>query len=142
MNVKIAKHFTFDAAHRLAGLPAAHKCHRLHGHTYEVEFVLRGPVDVSGFVLDYGDIQRMWAPVFDALDHRYLNDIPGLEVPSTENLIVWLFRWFYGRRGTQGDKSNAGLFWSLLYEIRVKESSTTWSEGSKVEFLAFHGDMA
>ena len=114
MIATIAKRFTFDAAHHLPTVPVDHKCHRMHGHTYEVELVLRGPVGADGFVLDYAVIAEMWQPIHDALDHRCLNDVPGLEVPSTEVLAGWILR-----------RLN---IWKALTAVRIKESSTTWCE--------------
>lgn len=87
----ISKRFTFDAAHRLDTLPSDHKCFRLHGHTYEVEFTIAGPVDARGFVIDYAELERLWQPLHAVLDHHYLNDVPGLEAPSTENMAAWLW---------------------------------------------------
>jgi 6-pyruvoyltetrahydropterin/6-carboxytetrahydropterin synthase len=114
-HVTIAKQFTFDAAHHLPGLPEGHKCKRLHGHTYRVEIQLRGPVDEFGFVVDYAEIAKAWAGIDEQLDHRCLNDIPGLETPSTEVLVKWI-----------GDRVKALL--PRLVRVRVSESTTTWAE--------------
>lgn len=124
MNATIAKRFTFDAAHHLPMLPDGHKCRRLHGHTYEVELVLYGPV-INGFVVDYADIEVAWRPIFDAIDHRTLNDVPGLEIPTTENLVNWMFTRFIEDR-----RPCTGLFRDYLDRIRIKESTTTWCEMS------------
>jgi len=156
MITTIAKRFTFDAAHCVPTMPDGHKCRRQHGHTYEVELVLRGHVQPSGLLVDYGDIAEAWKPINDTLDHRNLNDIPGLEVPTTENLVAWIFGWFYGRWGSEivnapsQDPNGGGLrltneerlVWNHLQAVRIKESSTTWCEMSKVEFLAFCGNHA
>lgn len=115
MNATIAKRFTFDAAHRLGNLPANHKCYRMHGHTYEVELVFTGSVD-DGFVLDYADIATMWAPLNELLDHRVLNDVPGLEVPSTEHLAAWICAHMVQVAAERFSK------------VIVRESSTTWCE--------------
>ncbi len=112
--VTIAKKFTFDAAHRL-DLPTEHKCSRLHGHTYEVELRVRGELDRRGFVVDYEEIAAASANVLDQLDHRYLNDIPGLEQPSTEVLVRWIAERL--RPEIPG-----------LVSVKVAESSTTWAE--------------
>lgn len=115
-NVTLAKRFTFDAAHRLDRLPPDHKCYRLHGHTYEVEIVLRGPVDPStGFLVDYERISMAWKSVHDQLDHRFLNEVPGLEVSSTENLAAWILVLI-------------GASLVHVHAVRVKESSSTWCE--------------
>lgn len=90
--MRIYKSFTFDASHRLPQLPDEHKCSHLHGHTFMAEVHLEGPVDpVLGWVMDFGDIKRLCDPVLDELDHKYLNEIEGLENPTSENLAVWLW---------------------------------------------------
>lgn len=84
---------TFDAAHRLPCVPQGHKCGNLHGHTFVVEVHVRGGVDAaSGWVMDFGDVKRMAKPVIDRLDHAYLNDIAGLENPTSEVIARWLWR--------------------------------------------------
>ena len=88
----IWKEFGFEAAHRLPNVPAGHKCARLHGHSFRVEVHVRGPLDPSlGWVMDFGDLKAAWKPLHEALDHRYLNDIPGLENPTSEVLAQWLW---------------------------------------------------
>ncbi|MGL1901680.1 MAG: 6-carboxytetrahydropterin synthase QueD [Fibrobacterales bacterium] len=90
--MRIAKSFTFDAAHFLPNVPDGHKCKNLHGHTYKVEIELDGPVDsVTGFVMDFGDLKTVVKPLIDLLDHRFLNDIEGLENSTAENLSIWLW---------------------------------------------------
>ncbi len=89
----IFKEFTFEAAHRLPNLPPEHKCTRLHGHSYHVEVHLRGPVNPSsGWVMDFGDVKDSFAPILDQLDHRYLNDIDGLENPTSEVIARWIWQ--------------------------------------------------
>jgi len=84
--------FTLAAGRRLTGVPEDHPCARVHGHTFRVRLTVSGPVDPrSGFVVDFGDVQRAFAPVHEALDHRYLNDIPGLENPTSEHLAAWIW---------------------------------------------------
>ena len=92
MNVRLVHEFRFEAAHRLPRVPAGHKCARLHGHSFGVQIAVEGPVDpTTGWLMDFGDMHRLWSPLHDALDHRYLNDIPGLENPTSENLarFIW-----------------------------------------------------
>lgn len=134
----IAKTFTFDAAHCLPELPAGHKCARLHGHTYEVEFVLRGPVAADGFVVDYDDIAAMWKPIHDTVDHRYLNEIPGLECPSTEMLAWWMWDRLSFLCAPDGELANKHYCFARLTTIRIKESSTTWCEVSRPSYTK-HG---
>ncbi|MBS0486457.1 MAG: 6-carboxytetrahydropterin synthase QueD, partial [Proteobacteria bacterium] len=80
----IFKEFHIEAAHRLPNVPTGHKCARLHGHSFIVEVHVDGAVDVhTGWVMDFADIKSAFAPVFDQLDHRYLNEVPGLENPTS-----------------------------------------------------------
>ena len=89
---EIFREFTFEAAHRLPSLPASHKCSRLHGHSYRIAIHLEGPVDERlGWVMDFGDVKRAAGPVVDRLDHYYLNEVPGLENPTSERLAEWLW---------------------------------------------------
>jgi len=129
MNATIAKRFTFDAAHRLDRLPPDHKCHRMHGHTYEVEIILHGPVDEKGFVVDYAVIELAWQPIFDTIDHRILNDILGLDVPTTENLLRWMFD-----KIALDKRPAVATLKTALAKIRIYESSTTWCEMSSKEW--------
>lgn len=90
--MKITQAFTFEAAHRLPNVPATHRCHRMHGHSYRVELQLEGPVDPqSGFVIDFFDVERAFGPLLAHLDHHCLNDVDGLENPTAENIAVWIW---------------------------------------------------
>jgi len=91
--MKITQAFTFEAAHRLPNVPSTHKCHRMHGHSYRVELQLKGTVDPkTGFVIDFFDVEKVFGPVLESLDHHTLNDIDGLENPTAENISVWIWR--------------------------------------------------
>ena len=105
--------FSFDAAHRLPMMPATHKCHRMHGHTYRVRLWFAGPVDpTTGFVIEYEHIKACVDPVIAMLDHRTLNDVKGLENPTCENIALWLELWI----GVIGTAS------ARLVEIHIQET--------------------
>jgi 6-pyruvoyltetrahydropterin/6-carboxytetrahydropterin synthase len=88
----IWKEFSIEAAHRLPNVPEGHKCARLHGHSFRLEVHVGGEVDErSGWVMDFADVARAFEPIFEALDHRYLNDVPGLENPTSEVLARWIW---------------------------------------------------
>jgi 6-pyruvoyltetrahydropterin/6-carboxytetrahydropterin synthase len=90
--LEIFKEVSFEAAHHLPNVPEGHKCRRLHGHSYRVAIHVRGDVDPQvGWVLDFADIKEAFGPLYEQLDHRYLNEIEGLENPTSENLAIWIW---------------------------------------------------
>jgi 6-pyruvoyltetrahydropterin/6-carboxytetrahydropterin synthase len=92
MQVRLVQAFRFEAAHRLPRVPAGHKCARLHGHSFKIEVAVRGPVDeATGWLVDYADIEAAWAPLFAQVDHNYLNEVPGLENPTSELIARWVW---------------------------------------------------
>ena len=91
--MEIFKTFRFEAAHRLPLVPKDHKCYRLHGHSYQVTLHVDAPVDEEyGWVTDFADIAEAFRPTLDRLDHHYLNEVDGLENPTTEILARWIWR--------------------------------------------------
>jgi 6-pyruvoyltetrahydropterin/6-carboxytetrahydropterin synthase len=90
--MKIYKKYVFEAAHRLPNLPADHKCSRLHGHSFHVELQVSGEVNETlGWVMDFSEITNLFKPIYEELDHRYLNEIVGLENPTSENIARWIW---------------------------------------------------
>lgn len=118
---RIGKRFSFDASHRLAGLPEGHKCGRLHGHTYTVEVVLEGDsLTGPGFVTDFGDLTPFGRYLNDHLDHRHLNDVMSDVEPTSERLAWHLAQWLKNH-----------LVESLggrLVVVRVSETPSSWAE--------------
>ena len=85
--------FQVEAAHHLPNVPAGHKCARLHGHSFYIEVHVSGPVDEqAGWVMDFADLKATFQPIYDQLDHHYLNEIEGLENPTSENLARWIWK--------------------------------------------------
>ncbi len=113
---RIAKQFSFDAAHWIAGLPEDHKCSRLHGHTYAVEVILEANhVDDVGFVIDYTELNRLKTWLDTVVDHRNLNEVFENDQTTAENIA----RWIYGI---------ASEWWPQVAAIRVSETPKTWAE--------------
>ncbi len=112
MQLELRKTFQFEAAHLLPNLPEGHKCRRLHGHSFQVEVAVAGDCDPElGWVMDYAEISAAFNPVWQQLDHHYLNEIEGLANPTSENVAVWIW-----------EKLAPGL--PLLTEIVVAETCT------------------
>jgi 6-pyruvoyltetrahydropterin/6-carboxytetrahydropterin synthase len=90
--MELCYRFGFDAAHRFESYPDGHPYHGVHGHSFQVEVAVGGqPAAATGFVADFGDIEAACKKIREALDHRMLNEIRGLEKPSLENLAVWIW---------------------------------------------------
>jgi 6-pyruvoyltetrahydropterin/6-carboxytetrahydropterin synthase len=91
--MEIYKTFTIEAAHWLPHVPAGHKCGRMHGHSFGFEIHISGPVDpLMGWVTDFAEVKKAFKVVEDEIDHRCLNEVEGLENPTSERLAQWLWR--------------------------------------------------
>ncbi len=111
--MEIFREFTFEAAHRLPNVPEGHKCGRLHGHSFRVTLHVEGPVGAdSGWVMDFADLKAAFRPTWERLDHHYLNEIPGLENPTSEVLARWI--WSEMKPGLPG-----------LTQVAVRETCTS-----------------
>jgi 6-pyruvoyltetrahydropterin/6-carboxytetrahydropterin synthase len=89
--MKIFKDVMFEAAHRLPKVPPTHRCYNLHGHTFKCRVECEGPLDPElGWVVDFAAVDEAVAPLIGQLDHRYLNDVPGLENPTSERIAAWI----------------------------------------------------
>ena len=90
--MKIFKDFTFEAAHKLPLVPKDHKCFNLHGHSFSVRVYVEGNINEMGWVMDFADIKLLCKPIIDVLDHSYLNELKGLDNPTSENIAIWIWQ--------------------------------------------------
>jgi len=91
--MELYKDFRFEAAHLLPEVPQGHKCARLHGHSFKVRITISGEMNPkTGWILDFDDIRQAFEPLLEQLDHHYLNEIPGLENPTSEHLVQWIWQ--------------------------------------------------
>ena len=88
----IYKDFTFEAAHKLPLVPDTHKCSKLHGHSFKVRISVEDEISDLGWVIDYADIKSACEPVINSLDHSYLNELKGLDNPTSENIAIWIWQ--------------------------------------------------
>ena len=89
--MKLFKEFTFEAAHKLPLVAKDHKCFQLHGHSFKARIYVEGPVNDLGWVIDFSELKSICKPWIQKLDHSYLNEITGLENPTSENIAMWLW---------------------------------------------------
>ena len=111
--MEIYKEFHFEAAHRLPNVPEGHKCARLHGHSFHVRLLVEGDApEPAGWVMDFAELKARFKPIFEQLDHHYLNDIPGLENPTSENIARWIW-----------ERLKPSL--PLLSQVEIRETCTS-----------------
>lgn len=110
----IGRTFRFESAHFLPKVPDGHRCRNLHGHNYRIEIVLQGEVDGRGFVMDFGEVDAAVAPLIAQVDHKLLNEVPGLENPTAEIIA----RWFLDRLAAAA-------------RVKVWENDDCWAEVSR-----------
>ena len=111
--MEIYKEFSFEAAHLLPNVPEGHKCARLHGHSFYVRIYVTDQVDPhTGWVMDFSELKRLFNPLYLQLDHNYLNDIEGLDNPTSENLCRWIWQ-----------QLKPSL--TILSKVEVKETCTS-----------------
>jgi 6-pyruvoyltetrahydropterin/6-carboxytetrahydropterin synthase len=90
--VELGYRFGFDAAHHFDHFPEGHPNRAVHGHSFQVEVAIAGEPDArTGFIADFDTIARECEKVRARLDHRTLNDVPGLAQPSLENICRWIW---------------------------------------------------
>lgn len=90
--MEIFKQFSFDSAHFLPNVPDGHKCKEIHGHTYRAVIYINGTLDKEvGWVMDFAEVKAVIDPIVKSIDHKLLNNLPGLENPTCERIAVWLW---------------------------------------------------
>ena len=90
--MEVSYRFGFDAAHHFDGFPEGHLYRGMHGHSFQVEVTLEGKPDpATGFVCDLGKVEEACLEARGRLDHRVLNELPGLDKPSLENICLWIW---------------------------------------------------
>jgi 6-pyruvoyltetrahydropterin/6-carboxytetrahydropterin synthase len=90
--MEIFKEFTIEAAHWLPNVPEGHKCRRLHGHSFHIAVHVSGALDERlGWVMDFAEIKTAFQQIENEIDHRCLNEVEGLENPTSERLAQWVW---------------------------------------------------
>ncbi|OFZ29270.1 MAG: 6-carboxytetrahydropterin synthase QueD [Bdellovibrionales bacterium RIFCSPHIGHO2_01_FULL_40_29] len=113
MNFELKQHFQIESARFLPNLPAEHPCSRMHGHSFKIILTLQSSLDSKlGWVMDYHEISEVMKPLLAQLDHRILNDVSGLENPTSELLAKWIFE-------------KAQLKISILKSVTIMETPAT-----------------
>ncbi len=92
MQFEISQQFSIESARYLTKLPSSHPCSRMHGHSFRILLRIRGPLTPEGWVMDFNDVEKQARPILNLIDHRVLNEVPGLENPTSEILCSWLYQ--------------------------------------------------
>ncbi len=112
MDFELRHQFRIESARFLPRLPKDHPCARMHGHSFLITLRLKGPLDENGWLMDFNEIQERARPIISELDHRVLNDVPGLENPTTELLCKYVYDGLHSR--VPG-----------LYQVLISETAPT-----------------
>src|SRR5687767_15219649 len=112
-DIELVKDFRFEAAHYLPNVPEGHKCRRMHGHSFRGEVAVRGEIDArTGWLIDFADLKKAVDPIVVRLDHYLLNEIEGLENPTSELLAVWMWNQLAGKL-------------PILFRVTIEETCTS-----------------
>lgn len=92
MKYELKQHFHIESARFLPHLPKSHPCSNMHGHSFKIILCLQGELDPQlGWVMDYHEISKIVNPLLQQLDHKVLNEVPGLSNPTSELLAKWIY---------------------------------------------------
>lgn len=126
MNTTITRRYHFESAHWLPGVAEDHKCHRIHGHNYEIEVTVTGPQDAkTGFIIDFWDLDAIVQPILATVDHYTLNDVSGLQNPTAENIAAWFLNKINGNKNW--NPNSVPVNWSVV-GVRVYETKDCWAD--------------
>lgn len=115
----ITKEFTFDSAHKLIDYNGL--CSNLHGHTYKLQVTLKGKIKDNGMIVDFKILNEVITnEIIKNLDHKFLNDVEGLNQPTAENMVVWIWNKLITH------------FEDEIFEIKLWETPTS--------FVTYNGD--
>jgi 6-pyruvoyltetrahydropterin/6-carboxytetrahydropterin synthase len=96
--MRLYKEFQFEAAHYLPSAPQGHPNARVHGHSFRARVTIDGKPDPeTGLVLHLEELEAALNDVRDALDHRLLNEVEGLSMPTLERICSWLWERLHNR---------------------------------------------
>lgn len=113
MKYELKQHFHIESARFLPHLPKSHPCANMHGHSFKIILQLKGELQPQvGWVMDYHEISLVMAPLLKQLDHKVLNEVPGLENPTSELLAKWIYE-------------KARLSIPLLQSVTIMETTST-----------------